>query len=90
MPNKRLFIAGLPWGVKDSDLAEIFSIYGRVTYFRVIVDRETNKSKGYGFIEFETVEDAKIAIEKADGMEVWGRKIIVKMANPIERKPYER
>ena len=90
MPNKRLFIAGLPWAIKDADLEEIFAMYGRVTYFRVIVDRETNKSKGYGFVEFETLEDAKIALEKADGMDVRGRKIVVKFANPIERKPYER
>ena len=51
MNNKRLFVAGLPWAINDEKLRDLFATYGNVTYAKVISDRETGRSKGFGFVE---------------------------------------
>ena len=71
----KLFIANLPWSLRGRDLKEIFSEYGEVVYAKVILDRETGKSKGFGFIEFANPEDAKKAVEEMNEAEIDGRTI---------------
>ena len=71
----KLFIANLPWSLRGRDLKEIFSEYGEVAYAKVILDRETGKSKGFGFIEFTNPEDAKKAVEEMNEAEIDGRTI---------------
>lgn len=85
--NKRLFIGGLPWSVTDAQLKDLFLKAGDVVSAQVIVDRDTNRSKGFGFVEMSTEEGAQKAIELLNETEVEGRKIIVNTARPLEERP---
>jgi len=66
----KLFIANLPWDLRGKDLKEIFSEYWEVVYAKVILDRETRKSKGFWFIEFANSEDAAKAVEEMNEAEI--------------------
>ena len=79
MSNK-LFIGGLNYSTTESKLYEELSKYGKVLTLRIIVDRETGKSKGFGFVTFESEDQAKSAIESLDNNEFDGRRIGVKKA----------
>ena len=78
----KLFVGGLPYAVTDDQLREIFEAVGTVQSAKVIVDRETNRSKGFGFVEMSTDEEAKAAIDKLNNKEVDGRAITVNEARP--------
>ena len=78
----KLFVGGLPYAVTDDQLREIFSAAGTVESAKVIVDRETNRSKGFGFVEMSTDEEAKAAIEQLNNKEVDGRALTVNEARP--------
>lgn len=80
MENKKLFIGGLSWGLEWQDVKDVFKEYGEVVFVKIIKDRETGKSKGFGFVEFENVENAKAAKEALDGAEIEGRTIKVDYA----------
>ena len=79
-----IFVANLNFRMRDSDLQEIFEEYGEVESARIIKDRNTNKSKGFGFVEMPNDADANKAIKELDGAELEGRPMVVKTAN--ERK----
>lgn len=80
--NNKLFVGGLAWGTTDDSLREFFSTVGNVTSANVISDRYTGKSKGFGFVEFATAEEAKKAAEELNGKELDGRAINVSEARP--------
>jgi len=82
-----IFIGGLSYGINDADLADLFQEYGEIVSARVIMDRETRKSKGFGFVEMEDDEAAKRAIEELNGAEFDGRTISVSEARPREERP---
>jgi cold-inducible RNA-binding protein len=82
--NMKLFVAGLPYDVDDQELQEMFETYGTVGSARVILDRETRKSRGFGFVEFANDDEAKEAIKALDGGSLEGRQLTVKLA---EDKP---
>lgn len=84
METKKLFVGSLSWGLTWQDLKEAFGVHGEVVYTKVITDRETGRSKGFGFVEFATVEDAVKAKNAMDGAELDGRTIKVDFA---EEKP---
>jgi len=81
-----IFIAGLNFRLKDDDLISLFENYGSVNSARVIIDRRTGESKGYGFVEMEDNEAAKKAIDELNGTEFSGRTISVFEARPKERR----
>ncbi|GHT77623.1 RNA-binding protein [Bacteroidia bacterium] len=81
-----IFVAGLSFKVNDADLANLFEEYGQVSSARVITDRMTGKSKGYGFVELDDESGAK-AIEDLNGAEYDGRTISVSEARPKEERP---
>ncbi len=83
MSNK-LFIGNLSWGVDSEALKEHFSQYGTVTDAFVMTDRETGRSRGFGFVTFENEEEAQAAITAMDGKELDGREIVVNVAKPRE------
>ncbi len=85
MTNK-LFVGSLDYATTDSQLEEHFSKMGKVLSAKVIVDRYTGQGKGFGFVEMESPEVAKIAMDKLDGSELNGRSIAVKEAKPQERR----
>ncbi len=82
---KRLFVGSLPWAVDDAKLAEIFSQAGKVVSAKVIKDRETNRSRGFGFVEMSTDEEADAAVKNLNGADMEGRKIVVNEARPSDR-----
>ncbi|KNA24813.1 hypothetical protein SOVF_012220 [Spinacia oleracea] len=85
MSSSKLFIGGLPWGVDDGSLRETFSQYGEVIDAKVIVDREMNRSKGFGFVTYASTEEASSAIQAMDGKDMQGRTVKVDYAT--ERPP---
>ncbi|MCA9327908.1 RNA-binding protein [Candidatus Saccharibacteria bacterium] len=80
----KLFVGSLPWAVDDNQLQELFAEFGEVTSAKVIIDRETNRSKGFGFVEFEDDAAAKAAMDKLNNSELNGRTIVVNEARPLE------
>lgn len=82
-----IFIAGLSFKVNDADLATLFEEYGELTSAKVITDRQTGRSKGYGFVEMEDNEAAGKAIAELNGAEYDGRTISVSEARPREERP---
>lgn len=78
----KLFVGSLAYGVTDDQLEEFFKQAGNVVSAKVIVDRDTSRSKGFGFVEMETDEEAKAAIEQLNGKELEGREIAVNEARP--------
>jgi RNA recognition motif-containing protein len=86
MENK-LFIGNLSYGTSEDALRELFSQAGTVTSVAIIVDRETRRPKGFGFVEMSTPEEAQKAIDMFNGQDVDGRNIAVNIAKPREDRP---
>lgn len=78
--EKKLFVGGLPWRMTNEELKDMFAEFGEVTDAFIPRDRETGRSRGFGFVEFETKESAEAAIEKWDGAEYDGRNLNVNFA----------
>ncbi|MCB9794308.1 MAG: RNA-binding protein [Alphaproteobacteria bacterium] len=78
--GNRLFVGGLAWATKDEGLREAFESFGTVVDAKVITDRETGRSRGFGFVSFENDEEAAAAVEAMDGQELDGRRIRVNEA----------
>ncbi|NCD69640.1 RNA recognition motif domain-containing protein [Mucilaginibacter agri] len=79
-----IFVGSLPYQLKEEDLRELFEAYGEVSSAKLIIDRETGRSKGFGFVEMSDDESAQKAIDGLNGIEVSGRSIAVSQAE--ERK----
>lgn len=82
-----IYVSNLPFAVIDEDLRSYFAEYGEVTSAKVIVDKYTNRSKGFGFVEMSDDEAAQKAIAELDGATVEGRSIKVSVAKPKEERP---
>ncbi len=78
---KKLYVGNLPYGVRDNDLSALFADFGEVLSAVVIMDRATNRSKGFGFVELEDA-DADKAMAAMDGKDVEGRALKVNEARP--------
>ena len=78
--SKKLFVGGLSWSIRDEALKEAFSVHGDVQEAIVILERGTNRSRGFGFVTFATEEEAQTAMEFMNGQEVDGRTIHVSIA----------
>ncbi|MEY2845946.1 MAG: hypothetical protein RL076_1492 [Chloroflexota bacterium] len=79
----KLFVGNLPWRMTSEDLGETFSQYGEVVSARVVIDRETQRSRGFGFVEMD-VDNVASVIEATNGLEVFGRQLRV---NESDEKP---
>lgn len=82
-----IYVSNLSFAVQDEDLMSYFAEYGEVTSAKVIMDKYTNRSKGFGFVEMSDDEAAKKAIAELDGATVDGRSIKVSVAKPREERP---
>ncbi len=80
--STKLFIGSLPWSVNDAELKSLFEPYGNVQSAKVITDKQTRRSKGFGFVEYETEAEASAAINALNETEIKGRKIVVSEAKP--------
>lgn len=79
-----IYVGNLPYSASSESLEEIFGAYGSVVSAKVITDRETQRSKGFGFVEMSTAEEADKAVKELENAEVDGRKIRVNLALPKE------
>lgn len=83
----KLFVGSLSWNVRDDQLRDFFAGVGNVVSATVIIDRETNRSKGFGFVEMSSDDEAKAAIDQLNGKELDGRAVTVNEARPREERP---
>ena len=81
---KKLYVGNLSYGTTDSDLEKLFEPHGAVQSAQVIMDRESGRSKGFGFVEMDNGDQAQAAIKALNGQEVGGRALTVNEARPRE------
>ncbi len=81
---KTLYVGNIPWSTKEDDLKEFFSEFGEVIECRIITERATGRSRGYGFVEVNEEQMDEI-MEKTNGIELDGRKLVVNEAKPREQ-----
>ncbi|GAB3767652.1 hypothetical protein GCM10028796_29700 [Ramlibacter monticola] len=86
MGNK-LYVGNLPYQMRDSDLEQAFSQFGQVNSAKVMMERETGRSKGFGFVEMASDAEAQAAITGMNGQPLGGRSIVVNEARPMENRP---
>ncbi|HUV47290.1 MAG TPA: RNA-binding protein [Candidatus Bathyarchaeia archaeon] len=85
--NKKLYVGNLDYSVTDDQLSQLFGQAGAVVSSTVITDRNTGRSKGFGFIEMSSDEEAKKAIEMLNGKDLQGRNLVVNEARPRVERP---
>ena len=86
MGNK-LYVGNLPYSVRDSDLEQAFGQFGVVTSAKVMMERDTGRSKGFGFVEMASDPEAQAAISGMNGASLGGRSVVVNEARPMEARP---
>lgn len=79
-----IYVGNLSWGLKDQDLANMFTPYGEVASAKIVMDKFTQRSKGFGFVEMPNDEQAQAAIAQLNGTEVEGRNLVVNESRPKE------
>jgi cold-inducible RNA-binding protein len=85
--NKKLYVGGLAYSVTDTQLQQLFAGHGTVESAKVVTDRETDRSRGFGFVEMGTQEEAEKAIAALNGTLLDGRNLTVNMSRPREDAP---
>ncbi|MDD5569161.1 MAG: RNA-binding protein [Candidatus Pacebacteria bacterium] len=88
--EKKLYVGNLPFTTTDDGLKEIFSAAGNVASATIIIDKISKRSKGFGFVEMASEEEAAKAKEMLNGSEVEGRKILVDEARPMKERTFDR
>ncbi|RRS03683.1 RNA-binding protein [Aquabacterium soli] len=87
MSNNKLYVGNLAYSVRDQDLQDAFGAYGAVQSAKVMMDRDTGRSKGFGFVEMTSDAEAQAAINGLNGQPLAGRSIVVNVARPREERP---
>jgi len=85
--NNKIYVGGLPYATTEQQLAELFSAHGSVQSARIIMDKFTARSKGFGFVEMATAGEAQKAISALNGTDYQGRNLTVNEARPQEQRP---
>lgn len=85
--NNKLFVGNLPYSATETELKEAFTEAGTVVSVKIITDRESGRSKGFGFVEMSSDAEANVALEKLNGADYAGRNITVSIARPMEARP---
>lgn len=83
----KLYVGGLSYNLTNDQLRELFEPFGKVESAQIIVDRMSNRSKGFGFVEMDSDGEAQSAIKELNGKEIEGRSIMVNIAHPKEDRP---
>lgn len=87
MSNNKLYVGNLAYSIRDQDLQDAFGAHGAVQSAKVMMDRDTGRSKGFGFVEMGTDAEAQAAINALNGQPLAGRSIVVNVARPREERP---
>ena len=82
--GNRLYVGNLPYSFRDQDMLQTFGQYGTIVSAKVMIDRDTDRSKGFGFVEMSSDAEAKAAIDGLNGKDVGGRGLVVNEAKPME------
>jgi RNA recognition motif-containing protein len=85
--SSNLYVGNLPFDIGEAELQELFVTQGEVVSAKVVMDRDTGRPRGFGFVEMAQAEDAQKAIQNLDGKEFKGRSLKVNMAQPRENRP---
>ena len=85
--STRLYIGNLAYSIRDEDLLQNFGEFGTVVSAKVMMDRDTGRSKGFGFVEMSSTQEASAAIQALNGQSVEGRPLVVNEARPREERP---
>ena len=85
--SRNIYVGNLSYGLSEQELSEAFSEFGDVASAKIIVDRETGRSKGYGFVEMGSEDQAQSAITAMDGRDIDGRSAKVSLAKPRQERP---
>ena len=85
--GKKLYVGNLPYSFRDLDLEQAFSAFGGVQSAKVMMERDTGRSKGFGFVEMNSDAEAQAAIEGMHGQNIGGRDLVVNEARPMEPRP---
>lgn len=85
--GKKLYVGNLPYSVTEESLHSHFAQFGTVESAKIVTDRDSGRSKGFGFVEMSSDEEANTAIESANGNDFMGRNIVVNEARPQENRP---
>ncbi len=85
--SMNLYVGNLSFDMTDEDLQQVFEEYGTVNKVNIIMDRDSGRSKGFGFVEMESSESGEKAVQELDGQEVKGRNLKVNQARPREESP---
>lgn len=87
MLRMNIYVGNLPYGTSSDELRAVFAAFGEVSAARIVTDRETGRSKGFGFVEMNNEDEARSAVEALNGNEIGGRKAVVNEARPREARP---
>ena len=84
--SKRIYVGGLPFSTTEAEMNTLFATYGAVTSAKLITDRESGQSRGFGFVEMSNDAEATTAMEKLNGSDFGGRKLTINEARPMEAR----
>lgn len=84
--EKKLYVGNLAYSVSETDLKDLFAKFGEVHSAQVITDRDTGRSKGFGFVELDSSDAAQKAVDEMHGTNQWGRDLTVNIARPKESR----
>ncbi len=84
--SKRIYVGGLPFTTTEAEMNTLFATYGAVTSAKLITDRESGQSRGFGFVEMANDAEAVTAMEKLNGSDFGGRKLTINEARPMEAR----
>ena len=82
--GSKIYVGNLPFSATSESLNEMFAKFGTVDSAKIVMDRDTNRSKGFGFVEMSSADDAAKAIDKLNGQDIGGRSLVVNEARPME------
>ncbi len=84
--GKKIYVGNLPFNITSESLSEIFHQFGKVDSAKIVMDRDSGRSKGFGFVEMTSSDEADVAIEKLHGSDFGGRALTVNEARPMEKR----
>ncbi len=85
--GNRLYVGNLPYAIRDEELAQIFTSFGIVTQAKIMMERDTGRSKGFGFVQMQDAQQASHAIAALHGQPLGGRTLVVSVARPMQARP---
>ncbi|TGK06538.1 RNA-binding protein [Leptospira fletcheri] len=88
--SSKLFVGGLSWSTTDQTLRQVFEVHGAVQEANVVIDRETGRSRGFGFVTFSDLDSAQAALAELNGKDVDGRNIVVSVAEDRSKSDRNR